>query len=217
VAKTKHKAVALHPPASPEPSTLPSANGHGTENGTENDTEPHGDASSIGERSVALLNLPDTVNLARLEKLFEPHGEVRKLQLRTDKGGAIVEFAHAATVGRARLALEGTEIDGSVIRFGSPAALLKHGEPHVKYAGAPAKGSVKADGKNAGVPAKGGALAMLPRAMPRKPGLGTQSWRNARKANNAGEPVDGGGKAKSNADFRAMLMGKESPKEASPE
>ena len=218
--------MALHPSASPEPSTLANSNGHGAENGATENGTTETDASTLAERSIAMLNLPDTVNLARLEKLFEPHGEVRKLQLRPDLGGAIIEFAHAQTVGRARLALEGTEIDGARIEFGAPAALLKHGAPHVKK---DAEGGSKAanarEGKKGGRSDKKadgprGALAMVPRAMaPRKVGLGPQSWRNARRAE-AGEPASG--KAKSNADFRAMLMGKEpakdetSPKDASP-
>jgi squamous cell carcinoma antigen recognized by T-cells 3 len=164
----------------------------------------------VAERSIAMLNLPDTVNLARLEKLFEPCGTVRKLQLRPDRGGAIVEFAHEQMVGRAQLALEGTELDGAKIEFGSPAELLKNGVPFVKKDKAD-KGPERKKGKKAdkkeeikpSAPARG-AFAMKPRM------VGSQTLRQSRKA----EGGEANGKAKSNADFRALLKGNQ---EAAPE
>lgn len=210
IQKPKRKAIALHPSvsASPEPSTLTHSNGHGAENGaTENGTTEM-DTSRLAERSIAMLNLPDTVNLARLEKLFEPYGTVRKLQLRPDRGGAIVEFAHVQMIGRARLGLEGTELDGAKIEFGSPAELLKHGVPFVKEKAAKAperKKGKKADKEESkpSAPVRG-AFAMKPRM------VGTQTWRQSRKT----EGGEANGKAKSNADFRALLKGKQETPEA---
>jgi len=77
------------------------------------DLMPNGQAptpAEIQERTLALANIPDTVNDARIRALVEKHGSIVKLVLRPDHGGAIVEFTDPSMVGRAALALEGLEI-----------------------------------------------------------------------------------------------------------
>lgn len=80
-------------------------------------------------RTFALLDIPDTVNDARVRALVEKHaGEgatISKLVLRPDHGGAIVELADHASAGKAQLALDGAEIDNCKIRTGTVAELLK--------------------------------------------------------------------------------------------
>ena len=57
-----------------------------------------------------MLNVPDTVNDARIRLLTEPYGELVKILLRPDHQGAIVEYKDQASVGKASLGLEGHEI-----------------------------------------------------------------------------------------------------------
>ncbi|KAI0388980.1 putative pre-mRNA splicing factor [Xylariaceae sp. FL0594] len=66
--------------------------------------------AEIQERTLALANIPDTVNDARIRALVEEHGSIVKMVLRPHQGGAVVEFADPAMAGRAALALEGFEI-----------------------------------------------------------------------------------------------------------
>ncbi|KAI1811388.1 putative pre-mRNA splicing factor [Poronia punctata] len=66
--------------------------------------------AEIRDRTLALMNIPDTVNDSRIRALVEKHGSIVKLVLKPDHGGAIVEFTDASMVGRAALALEGFEI-----------------------------------------------------------------------------------------------------------
>ena len=64
----------------------------------------------IQSRTLALLNIPDTVNDARIRALTEPYGELVKISLRPNHQGAIIEYKNEASVGKASLALEGYEI-----------------------------------------------------------------------------------------------------------
>ncbi|KAF8461937.1 hypothetical protein BDZ91DRAFT_850889 [Kalaharituber pfeilii] len=61
----------------------------------------------IKRKTVAVMNLPDTVNDTRLRELFEKYGPLRKVQLRPNHQGAIVEFMEVKDAGKAGLALEG--------------------------------------------------------------------------------------------------------------
>ncbi|KAJ5916694.1 hypothetical protein N7504_000709 [Penicillium tannophilum] len=62
------------------------------------------------DRTVALMNVPDTVNDARIRALVEPLGRLIKIVLRPDHQGAIVEYVDVHDAGKAKLALEGKEI-----------------------------------------------------------------------------------------------------------
>src|SRR6185437_3180380 len=79
--------------------------------------EVNGDGSNVvetsgerGNRTLGLMNIPDTVNDARIRALVEPFGQLIKIVLRPDHQGAIVEFADVNDAGKASLALEGKEI-----------------------------------------------------------------------------------------------------------
>ncbi|KAI8623095.1 putative pre-mRNA splicing factor [Xylariaceae sp. FL1651] len=67
-------------------------------------------ARQIQERTIAIMNVPETINDARIRALVEQYGTIVKLTLRPDHGGAIVEFIDASMAGRVALALEGVEI-----------------------------------------------------------------------------------------------------------
>ncbi|ERS97353.1 pre-mRNA splicing factor (Prp24) [Sporothrix schenckii 1099-18] len=83
------------------------------------------DKEALRNRTFALLGIPDTVNIARVRALVEPHGHITKLVLRADHGGAIVEFADAVAAGKAQLALEGAQLDQHTLRTGTVAQLFK--------------------------------------------------------------------------------------------
>ncbi|KAI1178027.1 putative pre-mRNA splicing factor [Nemania sp. FL0916] len=76
--------------------------------------------AEIQERTIVVLDIPDTVNDARLRSLAEKHGPIVKLVLRPDQAKATIEFGDVSTAGRAALALEGLEIiPGHKLRVGS--------------------------------------------------------------------------------------------------
>ena len=94
--------------------TPASTNGHGEEdvqmNGTA--TSPPVQASSSNEGAVAaprkertlyLTNIPDTVNDARVRAFLQSFGALKKIILRPDHQGAIVEFGTIADAGRAEM------------------------------------------------------------------------------------------------------------------
>ncbi|KAI0448811.1 putative pre-mRNA splicing factor [Xylaria acuta] len=83
-------------------------------------------AADIRERTMAILDIPDTINDARIRSLSEKYGSIVKLVLRPDHAGAIVEFTDASAAGRAALGLEGHEITpGHKLRTGSVKELFK--------------------------------------------------------------------------------------------
>ncbi|KAF2875722.1 hypothetical protein BDV95DRAFT_603130 [Massariosphaeria phaeospora] len=166
---------------------------------------------SYEKRTLALLNVPDTVNDARIKALVAPFG-FKKITLMPQHQGAIIEFATVDAVGKAELALQGQEIvDGRKIRVGTVAELkmqtseFKARTNFIQPAqiNRPvARGGAR--GRARGRPGLGygrGARPGLPRAA-------------AAAADTAAD--NGAGGAKSNADFRAMLLGKKSVAAAAP-
>ncbi|CAK7215675.1 Splicing factor [Sporothrix bragantina] len=93
--------------------------------GSKGDESKDTDKEALRNRTFALLGIPDTVNIARVRALVEPHGHITKLVLRADHGGAIVEFADAVTAGKAQLALEGAQLDQHSLRTDTVAQLFK--------------------------------------------------------------------------------------------
>ncbi|KAL4788622.1 hypothetical protein BJX76DRAFT_1675 [Aspergillus varians] len=78
------------------------------------------------DRTLGLMNVPDTVNDARIRALVEPYGKLVKVILRPDHQGAIVEFADVNHAGKAALELDGQEISpGRKLRIGTVGEMLK--------------------------------------------------------------------------------------------
>lgn len=162
------------------------------------------------ERSIALLNVQDTVSAARLQKLVEQHGTIQRLSLRPDHGGAIVEFTEEKTVGLASLQLDGQELDGLKIKIGTVEELLASKPIH--------KGVSKAvQPKKPGETTKekanpfGSGITRRPRVIGsqagRKAGLGSKfAKKSADDQDQEMQDAQTKGK-KSNADFRALIMG----------
>ncbi|KAI2640032.1 putative pre-mRNA splicing factor [Xylaria nigripes] len=85
-------------------------------------TQPH----EIQDRTLAIMNIPDTVKDARIRSLAEKYGSISKLVLRPDHAGAIIEFTEASMVGRAALGLEGLQITpDNKLRTGSVKELFR--------------------------------------------------------------------------------------------
>lgn len=137
------------------------------------------------ERTIALLDLPETVNDARIHSLFETVGPVKKLTVRRDKAGAMIEFANERDAGRAGF-VDVSSLGG---RVGTVAELF-------------AKGEKSSGGSEAG--------KMVRPALVSRPGQrgGRRGGLGARKV--VGGISDDAGKGekgeKSNADFRAMFL-----------
>ncbi|OJD14676.1 hypothetical protein AJ78_05000 [Emergomyces pasteurianus Ep9510] len=103
--------------ASPSSSTAPHAPGHLDQPSTSSDKH---------HRTLALMNIPDTVNDSRIRTLVSPYGALVKLILRPDHQGAIVEFLDVNDAGRASLGLDGHEIaPGRRIRVGGVGEMLR--------------------------------------------------------------------------------------------
>jgi squamous cell carcinoma antigen recognized by T-cells 3 len=165
-------------------------------------SEPSG--KNAKRRTIALLGVPDTVNAARLDALVSKYGEIRKLTLRTDHAGAMVEFADEKEAGSAGLALEGQEIDGAKLRVGTVEALFRE-RPFGKTTGFVGKKPTQLAFKGVvSRPRVGGPKARL--------GLGAKPASRGAKSSDSkdkmdvdkvdGETVE----KKSNADFREMFL-----------
>ncbi|KAH0556858.1 hypothetical protein GP486_005352, partial [Trichoglossum hirsutum] len=86
----------------------------------------HPTTSAIKDKTLGVMNVPDTVNDARLTQLFGTYGPLKKVVLRPDHKGAIVEYENVADAGKAALALEGTEIaPGRTLKIGSVQELMR--------------------------------------------------------------------------------------------
>lgn len=83
------------------------------------------------QRTIGLMNIPDTVNDARIQAIAEPYGQIIKVILRPDHQGAIVEYADIHAAGKASLSLEGHEIaPGRPIHVGTVPEMLNQTAEH---------------------------------------------------------------------------------------
>ena len=141
--------------------------------------------ASFSERSIAILNLPDTVADARLKPLVEAYN-FKTIKLEPQHGGAIIEFATVEAAGKAGIALEGLEFEGRKLRTGTVQELNKQ-------KGERKSGSNFMPVKHVHRPAARGGGRGRGRI-----GLGLPSVPRTTSAAN--------GEAKTNSDFRAMLL-----------
>lgn len=151
-------------------------------------------------RTLGLMNIPDTVNDARIRALVEPYGKLIKIILRPDHQGAIVEFADVNDAGKASLELEGQEIaPDRKIHVGTVPEMLR--QPAEKKGDRIAKQKVTLLQPSGPIkrPVQPGARGG------RRGGLGMK--RSVAPTASRSESVDGGEtKKKSNDDFRSMIQ-----------
>ncbi|KAK5654752.1 hypothetical protein OQA88_7077 [Cercophora sp. LCS_1] len=169
-------------------------------------------AAEIEARTISVLGIPDTMNDARVRSVLAPVGTVVKLVLHPKHGGAVVEFADAATAGKAALAVEGLQVDGGgKLRVGTVAELFKQKE------------EVRVDQKPPPPPPPPNKKLTPSELMPppptvrRVPVLGRGGKRGLgfvggikKEVNGTGASAPaagGGGGGKSNADFKKMFLG----------
>lgn len=176
----------------------------------------------IQSRTLALVNIPDTVNDARIRALTEPYGELVKVCLRPNHQGAIIEYKNEASVGKASLALEGHEIAPErKIRVGTVSEMNQQ------------KAEYRSDRIPVGAAAKITNAQLQGPAPIRRPGqpgtrrggkgglgikrggVGLSGSRATKDGEGKDAEMDGTvegeekGKAKSNADFKAMFLKKD--------
>ena len=84
--------------------------------------------SHYRERSIALVQVPDTVNDARIRVVVEAYGPLEKITLRPDHQGAIIVFENVADAGKASIGLQNYEIiPGRHIKVDSVRQMLRLG------------------------------------------------------------------------------------------
>ncbi|KUI72923.1 hypothetical protein VM1G_08235 [Cytospora mali] len=218
--------------AGPSMSPSPGPSGPKDERGDESMLDYDGDAKpKSGEaRTFALIGIPDTINDARVRALVATHGELKKLTLRPDHGGAILEFVDAATAWKAQMSLDGIKFEGRILKTGSVSALFhEKGETRIDRIdvkpSAPAQSASKDKSKATN------AMMLPPSMMARRPVLGSKGQKRGlgfggvinkdQKAEapsgpttNGSESVAQAGGKKSNADFRALLLNNRPKKDA---
>lgn len=186
-------------------------------------------AGEIQSRTLALLNIPDTVNDARIRAIAEPYGPLVKVVLRPDHQGAIVEFKDVQDAGKAALGLEGLEIaSGRKIGVGSVSEMLKQkAEWKTDRIGAapkkdksgnaatlpptapvrrPNQPGTRRGGKGGLGVKRGGVGLSGSRGMQDGAGAAAGDGRISGATNDADNAGGQEAKAKSNADFKAMFL-----------
>ncbi|KAG9568734.1 hypothetical protein KCU97_g16260, partial [Aureobasidium melanogenum] len=119
----------IHQNASGSPGPEGSQNGSAeATNGRRGSTAPSQElneetAMTARERRLALLNLPDTVNDARIQSFLENFGPLRKITVRRDKEGAMVEFVNLQDAGKVSLGVDCSPL-GPEVRIGTVEELL---------------------------------------------------------------------------------------------
>lgn len=164
----------------------------------------------IQARTIALLNVPDTLNDARIRALAEHYGAIVKVLLRPDHQGAIIEYRDIASAGKAALGIDGHEITpGRKLGVGSVREMW--GQPEEKKTDRLyANGSKKKE--SAAITLQPGAPIRRPtQATTRRSGkFGLVAKREGGRQPAKGAEINGSTdeKAKRNDDFRAMFLKK---------
>lgn len=164
----------------------------------------------IQARTIGLLNVPDTVNDARIRAFAANYGAIVKVVLRPDHQGAIIEYRDIASAGKAALGIDGHEIaPGRKLGVGSVKEMLQQPEEKKTdrlYANGSNKKESTAITLQSGTP-----IRRPTQPTPRrggKLGLGTKREGGSQLAK--GGEINGrtDEKAKSNDDFRAIFLKK---------
>ena len=167
-------------------------------------------AAEISARTIALMGLPDTVNDARIRALVEPLGSIIQMTVKPGNGGAEIEFADAATAGKASLQLDSMEFDGHKIRTGTPDELRRAKAEHAPDRITSGKKNKDQEQKAKG-PGGSSTMFIPPTTAVRRPVLGKPGPRRGLGFKPSGaKPAQNGDSdtsvKKSNADFKAMFL-----------
>lgn len=191
--------------ASPEPEAA--ANGRrGSDVSMASVSQPPADQEAYRtarERKIAIFNLPDTVNDARIRAAMEAYGPIVKMQLRRTDKGAIVEFSNVKDAFNVRQGVDCSAL-GPEVKTGDVADLLnkvKKRQAQDAPGGAPGVAMRPAVLSRPGQ-ARGGRRGGL--GFKRGGGFGGTRV-NEEEGNAEQAAPNGSGGAKSNADFRAIF------------
>lgn len=184
--------------------------------------------AEMQSRTIYLLNIPDTVNEARIRAFAEPYGELVKISLRLDHQGVRLEYKDVASAGKASLGLAGQEITpGRVVGVGTEEELKQQKAEYrsdkiavgaAKREAAKLQGPAPVRRPNNPSSRKGGKVGLGFR----RGGIGLSGERTIKYVEEkaVGTNGDGGAvdieakaKVKSNAEFKAMFL-KEEDREA---
>jgi RNA recognition motif-containing protein len=173
-------------------------------------------ARTVRERTLALLDLPDTVNDARIQAFLENFGPLRKITVRRDKAGAMVEFVNLQDAGKVGMGVDCSPL-GPEVRIGTVEDLLykSKAKPASEQASKPvtsfkpAQAGISRPAQRSGQGRRGGL------GFKRGGGFAASSSSGAAKSPEGEDKtmtgtVETETKAKSNNDFRALFnKGKE--------
>ncbi|WPH01744.1 Hypothetical protein R9X50_00459600 [Acrodontium crateriforme] len=152
-------------------------------------------AKTVRERKIAILNLPETVNDARIKAAMEKYGSIVKIQLRREDRGAIIEFTNVNDAFNVRQGVDVSSL-GENVRSGDVSELLAKGKkggskPFGMHPASVARPSQQRGGRRGGLGSKRGGLGF---SAVRKEVDGDHVMQN-----------DAPAVKKSNDDFRQML------------
>lgn len=118
---------------------------------------------TVRERKIAIFDIPDTVNDARIRAAMERYGPITKIQMRREIRGAIVEFVDVKAAFNVRQGVDVSAL-GEGVRTGDVGDLLQRKKNKAAYSGKGGKGgsdaSVNGGAGDAGM--KGNPLAFMP-------------------------------------------------------
>lgn len=174
-------------------------------------------------RTIALFNIPDTINTARLQTLLSPYGEIEEISLRPHHQGAIIVFISATAAGTAALSMSGHEIaPGRKIRTGPISELykqkadIKDTRPGVKKSTTNKPNQSKTAAATATATTSLKSASFMPNAGPikrpgqagtgRRGGLGQRRGVAISKGIGQGGTNEDPAEGKSNDEFRRMLV-----------
>ncbi|KAE8144311.1 pre-mRNA splicing factor [Aspergillus avenaceus] len=170
-------------------------------------------------RTLGLMNVPDTVNDARIRALVEPYGKLIKVVLRPDHQGAIIEFADVNHAGKASLELEGQEIaPGRRLHVGTVPEMFKQSAENKDGSARPSKpkgkqgtiiqptGPIRRPQQPGGRGGRRGGLGVKRTHGESRGNNGEKTMTTTMMTTDSAPSVEGGKAKKSNDDFRAMIQ-----------
>ncbi|KAL1310623.1 hypothetical protein AAFC00_000895 [Neodothiora populina] len=168
------------------------------------------------ERTIALVNLPDTVNDARIQSHLSQYGPLHKIVMRRERNGALVEFVNLQDAGKVGMGIDCSPL-GPDVRVGDASELttakkgksVGGGSSKPVTAMRPAQASVARPGRKSGV-MRGGRGGLGFRRGGGGVGLGSRPLAAASAGEEGDKAMTDAAEAapavkKGNSDFRALF------------
>ncbi|KAI9671907.1 MAG: Splicing factor [Caeruleum heppii] len=144
------------PEARPHPQASHQHGSPAADSNNHESTSSRPSRAEIESRTVALLNVPDTINDTRIRAIMSPYGPLTKIVLRPDHQGALVEYENTQDAGKAALGVEGYEItEGRKIGVGTVATMMQQKaevrEDRIKVGGGGSKSKTTTQNPTTGI------------------------------------------------------------------